>query len=148
MVAQRFATTGKPSRFLSRAEIRPAGIGPKACAMAHCELIEARDHCRDAACTGVRDRAAAEGSEARPEDDRGIDEVRILDDACTQTSCALVHECQDHAIEQIGGRSALRGGAILHGLAVTPQVEALAALAAELLRRDPLLERRDMRYLA
>jgi len=108
MVAQRFPATGTGSRFSARLEARPARVRTKTRTVSLCELLETGDDARDAAVAGVLQRPAAERRESRAEDDRGIEEIRLLDHAFAQHGRAFVDEREDEPVRQIGGR--LRGG--------------------------------------
>src|SRR5262249_10789841 len=98
--------------------------------MARCELPEARDDMADTPGTRVRKRAATEGCEARPEEHRSVDKIGGVHDTFSQTRDALVDHHEYQAIGEIGWR-ARPLGRWLDGLALVPQVETLATLAAE-----------------
>ena len=112
MVAQPLTAAGERSRFLSAVEPGPARVGTEACAMAHCQLLEPRHHVGSPPRAGVGERAAAEGGEARPEHDRRIDQVCILDHALTQAGYALVDQHEDHAVAEISRGRAARGAVV------------------------------------
>src|SRR6185437_5632908 len=117
-------------RELSTLEQRPALVGSKTCAMSLCELPQTLHTGRDTSRARVMQRAAAKGRKAGAEDDAGIDEVRVLDDALAQTCHALIDQRQNQPVGQLrGGRRVVH---FAHDLAVLPGIEALAALAAEM----------------
>src|SRR6185503_7758596 len=108
------------------------------------KLIQASNDFDRTSATRVRERAAAERSEARTKNDRSVDEVRISCHAFAQDCDAFVYEHQNHAVDEIRRYGCTRGGR-LHGFAVFPLVEPGATLAAELFLREQRVQLSQIR---
>ena len=85
----------------------------------------------------VMERSAAEGGEAGAEDEPGVDEIRIGDDAFLQHAFGFLEIRLDQLLDELG---TVRVRLALNGLAVLPAVNALAGLLAELAGVDLVLQ--------
>src|SRR6185295_12126358 len=81
----------------------------------------------------VMQRSAAEGREAGAEDEAGVGEVGVGDDALDDRGLRLLEVGGDQGVDQA---LVVRLRRAFHRLAVFPAVDALAGLLAELLRVD------------
>src|SRR4051812_14386746 len=90
----------------------------------------------------VMKRSAAEGGEAGAEDEAGVDEIRVGDDAFLQHALGFLEIRLDQLVDEL---RTVCVRLALHGLAVLPAVNALARLLAELAGVDLVLQ--DFRHL-
>src|SRR6266702_245918 len=108
------------------------------------QLPEAAHHNLNSSGACVSQGTATEGCEAGAENDCGVHQVGLVDDALPQAGHALVHENQNQPVDQVSRRgSGVRGWS--ERFAVFPGVESRAAFAAELLCRDELLQTSQVR---
>src|SRR5258706_1827364 len=88
----------------------------------------------------VIERPAAERREAGAEDESGVDQVGVADDALGEHRLRLREVRLDERVDE---RLVVRARLALHGLVLLPAVDALAGLAAQLSERD--LVQQDLR---
>src|SRR5690606_6952514 len=124
----------------SRSDATPTGARCEAVTVLPRERFEPSDDFRYAALDGVPNRTAGERREPGAENDSGIEQIRILDDAFVPARDGLVHEREHQAILQVR----IGAGEIAPPLrlAVDVAIKVRVGFHAELYRGDLRFQRR------